>query len=162
MINSLAMSQLVNMAAKHIIVTHRTGIYTIILLKISGIMPNVWTCLPQSTYACQILRNTGTAGPARYHRSATHFFNSTTSTLGLDLMTESSDMSDGANTTNDSAPATELTSNTSDGDCSPNFDNYRTSSGRTSSWDTLISTVYVTNLDQYPNYLVRTSYNIWQ
>ena len=44
------------------------------------------------------------------------FFNSTTSTLGLDLMTESFDMSDGANTANDSAPDTELTSNTSDGD----------------------------------------------
>ena len=44
------------------------------------------------------------------------FFNSTTSTLGFDLMTESFDMSDGANTTNDSAPDTELTSNTSDGD----------------------------------------------
>ena len=44
------------------------------------------------------------------------FFNSTTSTLGLDLMTESFDMSDGTNTANDSAPDTELTSNTSDGD----------------------------------------------
>ena len=44
------------------------------------------------------------------------FFNSTTSTLGLDLMTESFDMSDGANIANDSAPDTELTSNTSDGD----------------------------------------------
>ena len=33
MINSLLMSQLVNVAAKRIIVTHQTGIYTIIILK---------------------------------------------------------------------------------------------------------------------------------
>ena len=33
MINSLSMSQLVNVAAKLIIVTHQTGIYTISILK---------------------------------------------------------------------------------------------------------------------------------